>query len=109
MYLEIVFLRRVNNILFIFKVLSTRLYIGAPEALGIGAASFASLNGNGCWERERERERERVLEAGFGDGDGSASEDTAESPTAEPERQNQLTINNVQLTVRIDTLLLYSF
>ena len=29
-------------------------FIGAPNALGIGAASFASFSGKGIWEQGRE-------------------------------------------------------
>ena len=54
------------------------VFLVATNALGIGAASFASHAGRGAgigdWERGREM------------GAGRASKDIAESPTASPER-----------------------
>ena len=49
-------------------------FLAAANALGIGAASFASHTGTdfGIWERGR----------GLGAGTGRASKDIAESPTA---------------------------
>ena len=58
-----------------------RLYIAATNALGIGAASFASgewVRGMGTGNGSGERERVRDLGAGV----GCASKDIAESPTA---------------------------
>ena len=57
----------------------------ASNALGIGAASFASGNGNEFRERGRD-----FFWTGFGKRDGNgASKDIAESPTALPERHKK--------------------
>ena len=76
-----------------------RVFLSAAHALGIEAASFASL------------QRDAVTGAGAGCGDGS--KDIAESPTASPERteKSQQTTDNSQqsLSTIPDYLSLPSF
>ena len=72
--------------------ISSDLELVASNALGIGAASFASGNGNEFRERERGHWACRSAESIFGKRDGNgASKDIAESPTASPERPEEMT------------------
>ena len=59
----------------------------APNALGIGAASFASGTGTSFGNGDEVTEPVEVPRSDFEKRDGNmASKDIAESPTAEPER-----------------------
>ena len=63
------------------------LEIVAANALGIGAASFASESGTGFGDGNEVTELVEVPRSNFGERDGNiASKDIAESPTASPER-----------------------
>ena len=63
------------------------LEIVAANALGIGAASFASVSGTGFGNGNEVTELVEVPRSYFGERDGNiASKDIAESPTASPER-----------------------
>ena len=61
----------------------------ASNALGIGAASFASGTGTSFGNGDEVTEPVEVPMSDFEKRDGNmASKDIAESPTAEPERPN---------------------
>ena len=67
--------------------LTRALEIVAANALGIGAASFASESGTGFGDGNEVTELVEVPKSNFGERDGNiASKDIAESPTASPER-----------------------
>ena len=67
--------------------LTRALEIVAANALGIGAASFASESGTGFGDGNEVTELVEVPRSNFGERDGNiASKDIAESPTASPER-----------------------
>ena len=64
----------------------------APNALGIGAASFASDLGTGFGNGDEVAEPVEVPRFDFEKRDGNmASKDIAESPTASPERPKKMT------------------
>ena len=64
-------MKKLSLFLVALGILMFCLFLAAPKAVGIGAASFAS--GDGCWKRDSVE----------------ASKDIAESPTASPERQEK--------------------
>ena len=72
----------------------------AADALGIGAASFASDSGTGFGDGNEVTELVEVPRSNFGERDGNiASKDIAESPTAiagTPKERQQSTVNSQQ-------------
>ena len=68
-----------------------RLGISSPNALGIGAASFASKSGTSFGDGNEVTEPVEVPRSDFEKRDGNkASKDIAESPTAEPKRPDKV-------------------
>ena len=68
-------------------MLKARSSMLIANALGIGAASFASESGTGFGDGNEVSELVEVPKSNFGERDGNiASKDIAESPTASPER-----------------------
>ena len=68
-------------------MLKARSSMLIANALGIGAASFASKSGTRFGDGDEVTELVEVPKSNFGERDGNmASKDIAESPTALPER-----------------------